>query len=501
MFDQFQPRGRPYDELLLMGQELQHQLGDAFSTPPPRRREPVRNVLSIPSVQFTPTARVPFGFGGYPSEAGPFRGQFPALPDHQPRQLEIPTSDQAYIAETADLLKHFRTEMRVNAFQRFSYAIPDEEAGSIIADVWGYLYSLTANGGDERPVFFNLLKAARKGFEKRFKETMKKSIRPDFLTRETGLAMDSTHLYVGYARSQIDNEVFSRPHVPEGMEMTSQGWRVLYAALRCGDYNTARLLANHVHFPPDTTQRDPVYVMMAWMETTGRLPLPLIGEMMTLCESVLSQCPRISVDQHFMVKTLSFLCGCLEAVDRLMQLTMSEWDSIDEFLWFLLGCVRYLPGRNLPWVFNLERLQARVNKYSEQFYVDEGTNPTRYIIALLCSLQFKKALKFMLKLENRERWFVHGVHIAIALEYMGMLDLGGAADERHFPRRLIAQIVEMYASTFQEVDEQAYFQYRFFFSMLSAPHGQTMEEAMLENIIEQIMRDKRPGIVPLCIPG
>lgn len=485
-------RGRDLGEILSLGTSLQTRLSNFAMTPDHENPlPPPANPLSIPRPFFSTPLTPKFHFPGYERQNASVYQLGPILPQFQRPRLSIPRMDQVYIAETSDLLKHFRPPLRINPFERFSLAMIGKEKESMFAKVWDHLERMTEappNVEFDIP-FVQLLRNARRIVERNFLEYLSTMVTQEFLDRPIGVEMHDAHLCLSFVRIQI-RENSQLPN-----ENGDVGWRVLYYAMRCGNYKAMDELVKSVRFPPGASQHSPEYVFHQWKSTCGRMPLSLLADMTDMCQRLLPRANQFSIDEYFMMRTIAFFCGCIGIVDALMAETGTEWESLDDFLWFGLGCVREIPGIDCDEMFNLRALQKRINTYSEEFYTDGGRDPMRYIEILFSSLLFKKALKFMLSLSDRSVWYVIAVHVAIGLEFLEMLDLGGEEDEACFSRKQIGQIVEKYADVFSDIDSPIYYQYLFFAQKLAEDQIQNMEDAMIDSIMEQVLKDETQGIV------
>ena len=489
--------GRSVRQIIEMGLELEKTLGPHPSPSPAQAVAPTADVLNIPSVTFARPDPIPFKFGGYPT----IPAEEPLLTEgptrtRQTETLVIPPMDEAYIMETSDLLKSYREERRPNAFESYLYAIPDSESDRLIGHVWKILHIMSKHHREGTPLVMNLLIGARQLFEKRFKDHLKETTSSALLRSKNGMETDAADLYLSFVRSQNQDSLITFMAPNEiAVDRALQKWHVLYVALRSGDFEAAEILARGLVFPTGTLQHSPAHILKTWKRGGGRLPLPMITEVMTLCHGLLTQPSTLTVNDHYLIRTMSFLCGHVATVDKLMAKTSARWDSAEEFLWFLLGCVRYLPTANgEQWIFSLRTFQERIRLYAQRLLEQSEHRSNIYIVALLSSLQFKTALKHLLGQRENHHWYVHGVHLAIALEYMGMLDLGGELDERAFPRRQIAQLLNQYSTIFRRSNTVAHFQYHFFANKLGSGSPQSMEEAMKENIAEYLLQDQqRPG--------
>lgn len=68
-------------------------------------------------------------------------------------------------------------------------------------------------------------------------------------------------------------------------------------------------------------------------------------------------------------------------------------------------------------VYRLSDLQAELNRWPASYYSKNGKEPLLYLTVLFLSLQFRQALRFLLKDESTKQYRVDAVHLAIALLY------------------------------------------------------------------------------------
>lgn len=88
-------------------------------------------------------------------------------------------------------------------------------------------------------------------------------------------------------------------------------------------------------------------------------------------------------------------------------------------------------------VYTLASLQQELNRWGPKYYSKNGKEPLLYLTVLLLSLQFKRALQFMLKEEMFKNYRLDGIHLAIALYFcqvwvsLFLIALGVVSRARH----------------------------------------------------------------------
>eukprot|EP00210_Caulerpa_lentillifera_P007312 g6989.t1 len=453
-----------------------------------------KKVLSIPTASFPDRKPLPFEFRGYPlREEDPYPPLHTALPisrrrfGAQLRRLEIPALDLLYINVACRILQSYRQQTPILPLHEFLEFIQDRDEDSMVKLSWSLLMKMTNNRTEDSAI--SLLKGARRVFESRYFEMVQEVVRHGNQLVEPGLDMDESYLFRHFAACRYSRETSFNPHRGG---LVNLPWRTVYDALRSGRYQAVSILANRLDFPMGFVEYSPQEFFSAWLNSGGMLPLPYMEAACALCSSMLEglQYSPLSTDEIYMIMTLAFVSGQIQFVDVLMSRTGHTWDSIDEYIWFAICCVRSGEDEaNLIGMLTLDGMQKRFNAFTEEYYTQHGQQgSTLYMMLLLCSLQFKKAIQYVLKMEDHNKWISHAVHLAIAMESAGILDKGGPDDAKLFSREEIAQLVEMYGMTFSQVDLQANWQYQFFATRLRSVGEVQNDEILFDSIIEVLSR-------------
>lgn len=79
-------------------------------------------------------------------------------------------------------------------------------------------------------------------------------------------------------------------------------------------------------------------------------------------------------------------------------------------------------------VYTLASLQQELNRWGPKYYSKNGKEPLLFLTVLLLSLQFQRALQFMLKEEMFKNYRLDGIHLAIALHFCQVRQLAVLID-------------------------------------------------------------------------
>lgn len=500
--------GGSMNRLLHWAEDLRRRYGEALSPgapAPAADQQPIpapvvpphqpsgREVLTIATASFPAQKPTPFEFRGYPPRKEDTSApRYSALPisrrrfGSQLRRLEIPALDVLYINVASRILQSFRQQTPVFPIHEFLEFIQDQNENTMVKLSWQTLMKLTNDQNVESPL--DLLKGARRIFEKRYFEMVKEVVRTGNQLVESGNQMDESYIFQHYAACRFSHDTSFSPH--RGSLVTLP-WRTLYDALRSGRFQAVAVLSKKLDFPLGFMEYSPEELISGWLDSGGLLPLHHLESACVLCSSMLEGAKHslLTTDEIYMIMTLAFISGQIKFVDVLMNRTGHTWDSFDEYVWFAIGCVRHsTDSSSLMGLLSIQALQERFNAFTEDYYTEQDHGSGFYLILLLCSLQFKKAVYYVLKMEDPQKWISHAVHLAIAMEAAGILDMGGPEDEKVFSRHQIAQVVEMYGKAFAQVDLQANWQYQFFAARLRSPSEAQNEEILLDSIVDVLSR-------------
>ncbi|KAL4437959.1 hypothetical protein ABPG77_004180 [Micractinium sp. CCAP 211/92] len=289
---------------------------------------------------------------------------------------------------------------------------------------------------------------------------------------------------------------------PGGVDTT---WMRIYCCLRAGFHAEAAQVAKGVRevtTPRAGASSDLAAQLAAWAEGGCR---PLGGE---AGAHLAAECDRLLRDkaarqrhafyaQRAMVHAL--LSGYNRGAEAVVKDSPTFFPTIEDFLWFKLSLVRP-EGRVASVSFTggasgssagvldcylLSDLQNYLQQYPASHYSHNGKEPLLYVVVLLLSLQFRGAVAFLAREAATRDYRLDAVHLAICLQYYGVLDTS-AADAGAGGRGVdIGQLIHRYAKEFLYTDPALALEYY----MLAADamggsvqvKGQLLRELLVES--------------------
>ncbi|XP_050217014.1 nuclear pore complex protein NUP93A-like [Mercurialis annua] len=232
-------------------------------------------------------------------------------------------------------------------------------------------------------------------------------------------------------------------------------WQQIYFCLRTGYYDEARNIAlssrASQQFAPLLTE---------WINTGGMVPPEIAAAASEECEKMLRMNDRVGRAAYDKKKLLLYaiVSGSRRQIDRLLRDLPTLFNTIEDFLWFMLSAVQDFDGGTSAVVlnegstpYNLEDLQGYLNKFEPSYYTKNGKDPLVYPYVLLLSIQLLKAVLHLSKEAAGEGNNIDAVHIAIVLADYGVLsEIGGAGKKLGVMDAYaeVASIIRQYGSSY-----------------------------------------------------
>lgn len=157
------------------------------------------------------------------------------------------------------------------------------------------------------------------------------------------------------------------------------------------------------------------------------------------CEKLLRMGDRLGQTTYDKKKLLLYtiISGSRRQIDRILRDFSTLFNTIEDFLWFKLSCVRDVAGGYSSVVLNdglvpysLDDLQAYLNKFEPSYYTKNGKDPLVYPYVLLLSIQLLPAIMHMSKEAGIEEYHIDAIHIAISLVDHSVLSEGSGTGHK-----------------------------------------------------------------------
>ncbi|GJQ15774.1 hypothetical protein GpartN1_g7565.t1 [Galdieria partita] len=199
-------------------------------------------------------------------------------------------------------------------------------------------------------------------------------------------------------------------------------WPQIFLALRCGDVHSAAKIAEEAN---------------AQLTSNGLHFCAFIQEFLSSPDRCLSEDSLIQLSQEYsLVARRSsdaylrvcyiLIARCSPNVDEKWKLQESDYSivlsSIEDYLWFHLSLVRLderqMPLSLLAYRLQLVDIQQEILEFGPSYFDPKGERPLFYTMILTLSLQFAKAVDYLVKCDG---FLFYGVHIGLILYYYGIL--------------------------------------------------------------------------------
>ncbi|KAI3446491.1 hypothetical protein Pfo_031090 [Paulownia fortunei] len=203
-------------------------------------------------------------------------------------------------------------------------------------------------------------------------------------------------------------------------------WQQIYFCLRTGYYDDALGVARTSRVSQQFTP-----LLAEWITTGGMVSTETATAASEECDKILRMVDRVGRPSYDKKKLLlhAIISGSRRLIDRLLRELPTVFNTIEDFLWFMLSAVRDSSGGSSPSVvlnggissYSLEDLQAYLNKFEPSYYTKNGKDPLVYPYVLLLSIQLLPAVLHLSKDIGDDGYSVDSVHISIVLADYGVL--------------------------------------------------------------------------------
>ncbi|KAL3623745.1 Nuclear pore complex protein nup93a [Castilleja foliolosa] len=202
-------------------------------------------------------------------------------------------------------------------------------------------------------------------------------------------------------------------------------WQQIYFCLRTGYYDDALGVARTSRGSQQFST-----LLSEWITTGGMVSTETAAAASEECEKILRMVDRVGRPSYDKKKILLYaiISGSRRLVDRLLRELPTIFNTIEDFLWFMLSAVRESPaGSSSPALsggtspYSLEDLQTYLNKFEPSYYTKNGKDPLVYPYVLLLSIQLLPSVLHLSKDIGDDGYSVDSVHIAIVLADYGIL--------------------------------------------------------------------------------
>ncbi|KAL2228210.1 UNVERIFIED_CONTAM: Nuclear pore complex protein NUP93A [Sesamum indicum] len=211
-------------------------------------------------------------------------------------------------------------------------------------------------------------------------------------------------------------------------------WQQIYFCLRTGYYDDAREVARTSRVSQQFTP-----LLAEWITTGGMVSPETAAAASEECEKILRMVDRVGRPSYDKKKLLlhAIISGSRRLIDRLLRELPTIFNTIEDFLWFMLSAVRdssvgsstsALSDGLSP--YSLEDLQAYLNKFEPSYYTKNGKDPLVYPYVLLLSIQLLPAVIHLSKDIGDDGYSVDSVHISIVLADYGVLSEGSGSGQK-----------------------------------------------------------------------
>ncbi|KAL7134184.1 hypothetical protein ABFS83_11G010000 [Erythranthe nasuta] len=213
-------------------------------------------------------------------------------------------------------------------------------------------------------------------------------------------------------------------------------WQQIYFCLRTGYYDDALGVARTSRLSQQFTP-----LLAEWIATGGMVSAETAAAASEECEKILRMVDRVGRPSYDKKKLLlhAIISGSRKLVDRLLRELPTIFNTIEDFLWFMLSAVRDSSGGSSPSVvlnggtspvYSLEDLQAYLNKFEPSYYTKNGKDPLVYPYVLLLSIQLLPAVVHLSKDMGDDGYSIDSVHISIVLADYGVLSEGSVSGQK-----------------------------------------------------------------------
>ncbi|CAN8286976.1 unnamed protein product [Cochlearia groenlandica] len=211
-------------------------------------------------------------------------------------------------------------------------------------------------------------------------------------------------------------------------------WQQIYFCLRTGYFEEAREVARSTR---SSQQFAPL--LEEWITTDGMVTAETAAIASEECEKMLRMGDRLGRTAYDKKKLLLYtiISGSRRQIERILRDLSTLFNTIEDFLWFKLSCIRDVAGGSSSVVLNdglapysLDDLQAYLNKFEPSYYTKNGKDPLVYPYVLLLSVQLLPAIMHLSKEPGDGGYNIDAVHIAISLVDHSVLSEGSGTGHK-----------------------------------------------------------------------
>ncbi|KAL6534642.1 Nuclear pore complex protein nup93a [Orobanche gracilis] len=203
-------------------------------------------------------------------------------------------------------------------------------------------------------------------------------------------------------------------------------WQQIYFCLRTGYYDDALGVARS-----SRVSQQFATLLSEWITTGGMVSTETAASASEECEKILRMVDRVGRPSYDKKKLLlhAIISGSRKLLDRLLRELPTIFNTIEDFLWFMLSAVRETSGGGVS-TYSLEDLQGYLNKFEPSYYTKKGKDPLVYPYVLFLSIQLLPAVLHLSRDLGDDGYRVDSVHIAIVLADYGVLSEGSGSGQK-----------------------------------------------------------------------
>lgn len=337
--------------------------------------------------------------------------------------------------------------------------------------LWGVLLTIISELDTSRSIT-SRIRGAKRFFEDRFREDITRKATELGMT--TGKTSDEIRIVVHGLVGHNDSVY---PH-----------WMLIYHAIRCGDCDAGLEFARRAQFPRGCRCQPPAYYFEQLKQRDDHDASLRFADLEQACEQLMRHGGRnkLQSEYRYMIMVVSFLCGYIHIADALISQSAQKWESLDEWLWYGLGCVRHYTTSSSS-CFDYRRFWSRLSAYDESYYSGNGQSPVTYAVVLFAGLRFGSGLHYMLN-KDLAACTGHVVHMAIAMQDHGLFDLEIVSDPKRLESEDIADLVLQYGRSLAASKGALASEYFVHAQKIQYPRTRSTVEHMAEALEDLLVR-------------
>uniref|UniRef100_A0A6B2EA94 Nuclear pore protein n=1 Tax=Phlebotomus kandelakii TaxID=1109342 RepID=A0A6B2EA94_9DIPT len=388
----------------------------------------------------------------------------------------LSSQEMAYAREVLEYNRViFEGVLRPNLVQKFSL-VAEEFNDAKISEMWEivkYMVSVMPVARSQDPLrqrsqSGQLIQQARKYLEHRYRVYMSTVVSEHLREAQLGGIPNTFNLVSAFVRLKFgDVDNLNYIGLQDGRIEGKPIWPMVFYCLRCGDIQAALKCLEFI----GPGHEDVVQVL----EEKFRKPEQKIS-------SKLEQQIKMQYKRQIRNATDPFkrVVYCIVGACDIHEQHPDIAKTSDDFLWIQLSLIQTEAEANQE-ILTYSGLQTMILEQYGEKHFNASDQPHLYFQVLALTGQFEVAIEF---LSRFERFRPHAIHIALALNELGML--GGARDVRQpllsvdgddpIPlRRLnLARLVMLYVKKFEITDPAEAIQYFFFLRNLLDAEGRNL---------------------------